>query len=98
MIVIRHDPLRQPNGIVMYSRYAHVQRMRVQVGQRIRRGDVIAEIGDAFGTVPAHLHFDLSPTNRLESLPSDWPGRNKDRLLRDYVDPKEFIADHRPRS
>ena len=97
VIVIRHDPLRQPNGIVMYSRYAHVQRMRVQVGQRIRRGDVIAEIGDAFGTVPAHLHFDLSPTDRLESLPSDWPGRNKDRLLRDYVDPKAFIADHRPR-
>ncbi len=97
VIVIRHDPLSQPSGLVMYSRYAHVQRMRVQVGQRVRRGDAIAEIGNAFGTVPAHLHFDLSPTDRLETRPDDWPGRNKDRLLRDYVDPKAFIADHRPR-
>lgn len=95
VIIIRHDPLFQPNGLVMRSRYAHVQRMRVQVGQRVRRGDVIAEIGNAFGTIPAHLHFDLSPTDRLESQPADWPGRNKDRLLRDYVDPKDFIAKHR---
>ena len=98
VIVIRHDPLFQPEGLAMRSRYAHVQRMRVQVGQRVRRGDVIAEIGDAFGAVPAHLHYDLSPTDRLESQPSDWPGRNKERLLRDYIDPKAFIAEYRPRS
>ena len=98
VIVIRHDPLFQPEGLVIRSRYAHVQRMRVQTGQRVSRGDVIAEIGDAFGAVPAHLHFDLSPTDRLESQPSDWPGRNKERLLRDYVDPKAFTVEHRPRS
>ena len=98
VIVIRHDPTHKPEGLVMRSRYAHLQRLRVQSGQRVRRGDLIGEIGDAFGTIAAHLHFDLSPTDRLEHQPADWPGRNQARLKRDYVDPKDYIAKHRPRN
>jgi murein DD-endopeptidase MepM/ murein hydrolase activator NlpD len=97
VIIIRHDPLRSPTGQVLYSRYAHVQNMTVRAGQRVRRGDQVAQIGDAFGTLVPHLHFDLSPTTQLEQNPADWPGKSTVRLFRDYIDPLQFIRQHRPR-
>jgi len=96
VIIIRHDPLFTPSGAVLYSRYGHVQNMQVSVGQRVKRGDQISEIGDAFGRFVPHLHFDLSPTTRLETHPSDWPGTNYSRLIRDYIDPLQWIARNRP--
>lgn len=96
VIIIKHDPLKSPTGRVYYSRYGHVQSMKVQVGQRVRRGDLVAEIGDAFGTLVPHLHFDLSPTTILEARPSDWPGKDLTRIRRDYIDPLEFIRNNRP--
>jgi murein DD-endopeptidase MepM/ murein hydrolase activator NlpD len=95
LIIIRHDPL--PNGnLVMYSRYAHVEDMIVEVGQRVKRGQQLAKVGNAFGRYAYHLHFDLSPTTILEQKPEHWPGRNRAELLKHYVDPREFILDHRP--
>jgi hypothetical protein len=96
VIIVRHDPLKSPTGKVMYSRYGHVQNMMVQVGQRLKRGDQICEIGDAFGTVVPHLHFDLSPTTVLETRPSDWPGKDYSRIIKDYVDPLLFVRANRP--
>lgn len=95
MIVIRHDPLAT-NGRVMYSRSAHVDSMQVQVGQRVRRGEQIATIGNAFGRLAYHLHFDLSPTTILETQPQHWPGRNLAGVLSNYVDPRLFIEQNRP--
>jgi murein DD-endopeptidase MepM/ murein hydrolase activator NlpD len=96
VIVIRHDPLFS-NRKVMYSRYAHVDSMVVRVGQRVSRGDQIARVGNAFGLYAYHLHFDLSPTNILESQPQHWPGRNYMDLIKHYVNPREFILGNRPR-
>ena len=44
-IVIRHDPLHAPDGPVYYTRYAHVQNILVQPGQRVDRNEPIAEVG-----------------------------------------------------
>jgi murein DD-endopeptidase MepM/ murein hydrolase activator NlpD len=96
VIIIRHDPLKSPTGKVLYSRYGHIQNMKVQVGQRVKRGDQVAEIGDAFGTLVPHLHFDLSPSTILENRPQDWPGKDLSRIQKDYVDPKKFITSNRP--
>lgn len=96
LIIIRHDPL--PNsGLIMYGRYAHVENISVQVGQRVTRGQQIAKVGNAYGRYAYHLHFDLSPTTILEQKPEHWPGRSRDELLKHYVDPRDFIAGHRPR-
>ncbi len=95
VIIIRHDPLLS-TGRVMYSRYAHVQDVRVKVGDRVQRGQQIANVGNAEGSQPYHLHFDLSPTDILEKAPWDWPRLDLERLKRDYVDPKEFIQLNRP--
>jgi len=96
VIVIRHDPLYVPGGEVLYSRYGHVQNLRVSVGQRVTRGEQIAEIGDAFGRFIPHLHFDLSPTTVLDTRPSDWPGTNQSALLKNYINPQTFIIRNRP--
>ncbi|MGB7337500.1 MAG: peptidoglycan DD-metalloendopeptidase family protein [Phototrophicaceae bacterium] len=96
VIIIRHDPLYTPTGQVLYSRYGHVQNLRVKVGDRVTRGQQIAEVGDAFGRFVPHLHFDLSPTTRLDSVPSDWPGTNQSALLRNYIDPLAWIKKSRP--
>ncbi|MGJ3241184.1 MAG: peptidoglycan DD-metalloendopeptidase family protein [Anaerolineae bacterium] len=96
VIIIRHDPLYTPNGQVLYSRYGHVQNMRVKVGDRVKRGQQLAEIGDGFGRFVPHLHFDLSPTTILDTRPTDWPGTNQAALLRNYIDPLAWIKKSRP--
>ncbi len=96
LIVIRHDPLYEPSGRVMYSRYAHVQNMRVDLGERVERGQRICEVSDAFGRFVPHLHFDLSATTMFETRPGNWPRLDYDLLIKNYVDPLTWIRDHRP--
>ncbi len=96
LVVIRHDPLYEPSGQVIYSRYAHVQNMRVTVGDRVARGQRICEISDAFGRYVPHLHFDLSATTILETRPGNWPKLNYDLLVKNYIDPRDWISRHRP--
>ncbi|MBX3084932.1 MAG: peptidoglycan DD-metalloendopeptidase family protein [Anaerolineae bacterium] len=95
IIVIRHDPLAS-TGQVVYCRYAHVESVRVREGQRVRRGDQIASVGNADGTQPYHLHFDVSPTDVLKDRPDHWPKLNLANLRANYVDPRVFVASNRP--
>jgi murein DD-endopeptidase MepM/ murein hydrolase activator NlpD len=96
VVIIRHDPL-STTGKQVYARYAHVEEMSVKVGDRVRRGQQIAKVGNAFGRYAYHLHFDISPTTILEQNPEHWPGMNKASLDTNYVDPREFIAQNRPK-
>lgn len=97
VIVIRHDPLIT-TGQVVYSRYAHVDNMQVKVGDRVVRGQHIANISDAFGVFrnAPHLHFDISHTRILETSPGDWPWLDGARLERDYQNPRVFVFNNRP--
>ncbi len=96
VIIIKHDPL--PGSLrVMYSRSAHLEAMAVVPGQKVKRGEAIGRVGNAFGRYAYHLHFDLSPTNILEANPSHWPARDKVATFANYVDPKEFILANRPK-
>lgn len=95
VIVIKHDPL-VTTGKVLYGRYAHVENPRVQAGDRVQRGEQIAQVGDAGGLYPYHLHFDLSPTDILEKRPGHWPRLDLDALETHYVDPRQFVLANRP--
>ena len=96
VIVIRHDPLIS-TGQVLYGRYAHVEAVRVQVGDRVVRGQQICKVGNAEGLFTYHLHFDLSPTTVLETQPWHWPRMNRTELRANYINPLEFILNHRPK-
>ncbi|MGF1507604.1 MAG: M23 family metallopeptidase [Anaerolineae bacterium] len=94
VIVIRHDPL--PNGDIVWTRYAHVHQPRVSEGQRVERGEQIAVIGNAYGRLAYHLHYDIVKTNVLEQYPGHWPGLNLDQVYTHYHNPKSFTISHRP--
>lgn len=49
--------IAHPAGLV--SRYLHLSQPLVKVGQRIRRGDVVALSGDTGNSERPHLHLDL---------------------------------------
>ncbi|MEZ4667009.1 MAG: M23 family metallopeptidase [Anaerolineae bacterium] len=95
VIIIRHDPISTTNA-VFYTRYGHIESMLIQVGDRVRRGQQIAKVGNAFGVYAYHLHFDVSPTKILETNPEHWPGRDLNKLMANYVDPRQFILKYRP--
>jgi murein DD-endopeptidase MepM/ murein hydrolase activator NlpD len=51
-IIIRHK-----HGF--YTRYAHMQNFRVQIGQRVKQGDVIGYIGSTGISTGPHLHYEV---------------------------------------
>ena len=66
-----------------HSLYGHIQKgsSRVKVGQRVRRGDIIAAIGASGSSKFPHLHFEMQsgPGTDVEGLPSTF--ENFDRIL-----------------
>lgn len=71
------------------SYYAHVEKILVQAGQEVRRGEQIATVGTAEGNYLAHLHFEM----REFTTPFIGPGYRDD--TRGWLNPSEFIATHR---
>ena len=84
LVVIRHD-----GGV--YTRYAHLGSMLVTEGQTVTKGQQIGTVGGAEFGLANHLHFDVSPTERLATAPLDWPGMTWSRIERDYTNPLTFI-------
>lgn len=49
--------IRHANGLV--TRYAHNQKLLVEVGDLVKRGDVIAKLGSSGRSTGPHLHFEV---------------------------------------
>ena len=47
------------HGFGMTSRYSHLNKVLVKVGQRVKRGDKIAEVGMTGKTTGPHLHYEV---------------------------------------
>ena len=66
VLVVRHGKLYE-------SVYAHNRRFRVSKGARVRKGDVIAEVGATGNASASHLHFEIrrhdDPRDPLLFLP-----------------------------
>ena len=95
IVIIRHDPL-EGSGRVLSSRYSQVESVQPKIGERVRRGEQIAIAAAANSGRERRIQFDLCATTLLEQQPAHRPGRNYLALLRNYVDPREFIEQSRP--
>lgn len=66
MIIIKHN-----RGLS--TLYGHCHRLHVRTGQRVRRGQVIAQVGSTGRATAPHLHFEVrrnyKPRNPAEYLP-----------------------------
>ena len=47
------------HGFGMTSRYGHLNKVFVKIGQRVKRGDKIAEVGMTGKTTGPHLHYEV---------------------------------------
>ena len=65
-IVIRH----QAGGYEWYTRYAHLDEMISEVGDRVDRGEVIGTVGETGLASGPHLHFSiLGPGGYIDPAP-----------------------------
>jgi len=53
------------HGFGMMTRYSHLNKVLVRVGQKVKRGDKIAEVGMSGKTTGPHLHYEI----KLNSIP-----------------------------
>ena len=75
----------------VWSIYAHIQNPKVKIGDGVKEGQQIAEIGNSYGKYCAHLHFEIrkKATGSLTTYPTkEW---TQDRVLSYYVNPLAFI-------
>jgi len=55
------------HGFRITSRYAHLNKILVRVGQKVKRGEKIAEVGMSGKTTGPHLHYEV----RLDDIPAN---------------------------
>ncbi len=63
----RHIKIQHANGIM--TTYSHLSQIRVEVGQRVSRGDRIGDMGNSGRSTGTHLHYEVriggSPVNPM---------------------------------
>jgi murein DD-endopeptidase MepM/ murein hydrolase activator NlpD len=90
VIIVRH--VFREGGSVrnVDSLYGHLNKILVHRGQTVKRGQQIAEIGNAHGLYDAHLHLEIRKNIAI--------GMSRDKFAQDlsnYYDPTSFIESHR---
>jgi murein DD-endopeptidase MepM/ murein hydrolase activator NlpD len=97
VIVIEHVFYENHERKKIRSLYAHLQKMKVSPGDKVRRRQPIATIGqDPDKLFNAHLHLEMRWDETL--APTYWPSSdNKDLawIQQRYAEPTSFIRSHR---
>ena len=92
VVIVRHAFRDPKTGKVLCCQtlYSHLDRIDVQLGQIVRRGDPVGTIGTNRGMLPAHLHAELH-YNVLANCGQQGIPKNS----RNYGDLTEFIERYR---
>ena len=90
VIIVRHAYREGGSVRNVDSLYGHLNKILVRRGQTVKRGQQIAEIGNAHGLYDAHLHLEVRKNITI--------GMSRDKFAQDlsnYYDPTTFIESHR---
>lgn len=97
VVMIEHLYYRNGDKRRVMSVYRHLDAMRVERGQTVRRRQILGALGrDPQGKFHAHLHFEMR--RDLDLHPTYWPsahGKGGDWLRAHYLNPSAFIRGHR---
>jgi murein DD-endopeptidase MepM/ murein hydrolase activator NlpD len=81
------------HGFGYTTRYAHLNRINVVDGQKIKRGDKIGELGNSGKSVGPHLHYEVrlknAPQNPLNYFENEFDKTSEDFV---FVDQGDVIA------
>lgn len=81
VIILDHGPI-SPEGRSVYSLYGHLQRINVEKGDTVAKGDEIGLIGDSGVALGPHLHFEVRLDEPLNYLAT----RNPDLWIKPYFE------------
>jgi murein DD-endopeptidase MepM/ murein hydrolase activator NlpD len=90
VIIVRHVYREGGSTRTIDSLYGHLNKILVRRGQTVKRGQQIAQIGNAHGLYDAHLHLEVRKNIAI--------GMSRNKFAQDgsnYYDPSDFIAAHR---
>jgi len=73
--------MRDPSGLKF--KYAHMSKLFVKQGEKVKAGQVIGLVGSTGKTLGAHLHLEVY-----------W---NRGRQKEDFLDPRQFVCKYRER-
>jgi murein DD-endopeptidase MepM/ murein hydrolase activator NlpD len=92
VIIVRHAYRDPKSGKVKYcdSLYGHNRKMLVKVGQKVKRGQQIATMGNNRGMYKAHLHFEIRHNINIGMHRVYYP-----RTYANWADPSAFIRKYR---
>ena len=88
LIVIDHGIV---DGKPLFSRYGHIEAMTIKRGDIVKTGQQIASVGNGEGLFPYHLHFDISTTTQLGTMPTYWPGNDRQGVKHHFIDPQAWL-------
>lgn len=99
VVVVLHDPIPCDNnmGIIVSSRYAHLDSISIMEGDRVERGDKLGILSKFNRRGPFHVHFDISHSNILLNNPGHWPGGDLNSVYDNYINPIDWILGNRPK-
>ena len=72
-----------------FTRYGHLASISVSKVQQVAAGTPIGTLGRTGRVTGPHLHFDIARSNNA----LDWPGKDKARVLQNYIDPAQWYAE-----
>ena len=86
-----------PDGVLLYSRYAHLGHIFVEVGQSMRRGELVGQVGESGCQRSPHLHLDIATEavwrESLQANPRWYPQAAPAWWLRRrFMDPLPLIS------